>query len=120
MRMASWQPTVARTGGASIPMSQLVGGVGAGAMGAGRRTARERQRSRLPRGIPRASLYAGTSSSTHLAPPSAPAGLAEVLRYHESQPLVQTIWRQLSRQLDSCADCCNAHHAAQARAVGFG
>lgn len=42
-----------------------------------------------------------------------PAGLAEVLRYHE-QPLVQAIWSRLAAQLSVCVDCVNAHHAAQA------
>lgn len=40
-------------------------------------------------------------------------GLAEVLRYHEQQPLVRSIWRQLASQLAACADCVNMHHACQ-------
>jgi hypothetical protein len=43
----------------------------------------------------------------------ASAGLAELLRYHEQQPLVQAIWGQLAAQLAACTDCANAHHAFQ-------
>lgn len=43
------------------------------------------------------------------------AGLAEVLRYHAEQPLVQGIWRAMAAQLGACTDCVNAYHAAQAR-----
>lgn len=40
-------------------------------------------------------------------PPPPQAGLAEVLRYHDGQPLVQGIWRQLAAQLAVCTDCVN-------------
>lgn len=42
------------------------------------------------------------------------AGLAEVLRYHAKQPLVQGIWRAMAAQLGACTDCVNVYHAAQA------
>lgn len=40
-------------------------------------------------------------------PPPTQAGLAEVLRYHDDQPLVQGIWGQLAAQLAVCTDCVN-------------
>ena len=42
-----------------------------------------------------------------------------MLRYHDEQPLVQAIWRQLAGQLAVCTDCVNAHHACQASLTGL-
>ncbi|GAB4823482.1 hypothetical protein N2152v2_010528 [Parachlorella kessleri] len=41
------------------------------------------------------------------------AGLAEVLKYHDQQPLVQQIWHEMAAQLSVCTDCVNTYHSAK-------
>lgn len=38
-------------------------------------------------------------------------------RYHDTQPLVQQIWREMAQQLSVCSDCVNVYHQAK---VGVG
>lgn len=47
------------------------------------------------------------------APPAVSLGLSEVLRYHASQRLVQSIWEAMSAQLACCADCITSYHCAK-------